>query len=117
MKNKTMYASVMCAINGLKLAFRQEKNFKYYAVIAAIFFIFNILLKTSTLDLIAFILLCAGVFATEVLNTAIERLSDKVQSNLDDDIKFVKDVSAGSVLIFGIAFFTIEAMILIPKLL
>ena len=32
MENKTMYASVMCAINGLKLAFRQEKNFKYYEI-------------------------------------------------------------------------------------
>lgn len=117
MKNKTMYASVICAINGLKLAFREEKNFKYYAFIATIFFILNMLLKANTLELIAFIILCAGVFGAEVLNTAIERLANKVQSKLDDDIKAVKDVSAGSVLILGIAFFIIEAIILIPKLL
>jgi len=37
--------------------------------------------------------------AFELLNTAIEKLSDKITKNFDEDIKKIKDISSASVFV------------------
>ena len=39
------------------------------------------------------------LLAFELLNTAIEKLSDKISKKLDPDIKKVKDISSASVFV------------------
>ena len=39
------------------------------------------------------------LLAFELLNTAIEKLSDKISKNFDPDIKKIKDISSASVFI------------------
>ena len=39
------------------------------------------------------------ILAFELLNTAIEKLSDKVTKNFDEDIKKIKDISSASVFV------------------
>lgn len=117
MKNKNIFESVKCAISGIILAFKAEKNLTLYVGIALVFLIFNIILKSSMMEICIFIILTAAVFATEHINTAIERIVDKFILTKDENAKYIKDVSAGAVLIFGIAFFLVEGLILIPKIL
>ena len=47
----------------------------------------------------------------------MERVVDKFIIKKNMDAKYIKDVSAASVLIMGITFFIVEGLILIPKLL
>jgi len=48
----------------------------------------------------AVLLVCAGtVLTAEVLNTSIEALADSVQPEYDEDIRTVKDLAAGAVLL------------------
>jgi diacylglycerol kinase len=48
----------------------------------------------------AVVLVCGGVvLATEVLNTSIEALADYVQREYDEDIRTIKDLAAGAVLL------------------
>ena len=106
-KNKNIFESISCAINGIILGFKEEKNLGIYIIIAIIFLSFNILLKSSGIEFAVFFILCFIVFSLEYVNTAIEKVVDK----------FIKDVSAASVLIIGICFFIVEGIILIPKLI
>ena len=39
------------------------------------------------------------LLATEIMNTAIEKLSDKFTKDFDNDIKNIKDLSSASVFI------------------
>lgn len=116
-KNKNFFESVACAVKGLVKGFKAERNFKIYVVIAVVFLIFNILLKSGIYDYIIYIILACGTFGAEYINTAIERLCDRQCREDDSDIRFVKDVSAAAVLCMGIAFFASQLLILVPKLI
>lgn len=117
MKNKTIFESIKYAISGIILAFKEERNLGIYVIIALVFLSLNIILKSTYIELIIYVILCALVFATEYINTAIERVVDKFILTKNPDAKYIKDVSAASVLTFGITFFIIEALILIPKII
>ena len=97
MKNKNLFESIKHALNGIKLAFKSEKNLKKYIVIAIIFGVLNILTKSTYIDAIFYIILCFIVFAFEYINTAIERVVDKFILKIDENAKYIKDVSASGV--------------------
>ena len=46
------------------------------------------------------------LLAFELINTAIEKLSDKISKNFDSDIKKIKDISSASVFIILILLIT-----------
>jgi diacylglycerol kinase len=56
------------------------------------------------------------VLALEIINTAIEKLSDIVNASIHPVIKQVKDLSAGAVLLASIMSFIIGCIIFLPKI-
>ena len=64
------------------------------------------------------IILCMGlVLGMELVNSAIERLADKISTERDPVIGKIKDLSAGAVLISAIAAAIVGLIILVPKFL
>lgn len=117
MKNKNIFQSMRCAYQGMQAAWKEERNFREYTEIYAVFFLLNLLLGASVTEfLIGFGLVC-GVFSAEYLNTALERLLDTKFPEISADNKFIKDTAAAGVFIISIAFFLSQAIILLPKLL
>lgn len=117
MKNKNIIESIKCAIKGVKACYKEERNFREYTIIAAVFLIFNILLSARVWEYIVFFSLVAGAFSAEFINTAIERMIDKIDIEITEQNKFIKDAAAAGVLVISSAFFLSEAIILIPKLI
>lgn len=63
------------------------------------------------------VIICAGVvIAAEMINTAIERLCDFVSTEKRPEIKYIKDVSAGAVLILALMSLSISLVILFSHL-
>ncbi len=108
MKNKTFFDSVKCAIRGIISGIKTEKNFCVYFIIAAVFFVLNLFLKISFTEHIVYFGICAGVFSTEFVNTAIEHLSNLISEEYNDRIRLAKDIAAAGVLVWGIVFFAAE---------
>lgn len=117
MKNTTFLDSIKCAIRGITKAIKTEKNFKYYTIIAVIFLILNILVKSNKYDYCLFAGSAILVFVLEYVNTAIERLADTVKTEYHPGIEDTKDIAAAAVLVAGIGFFLIQGIVLIGKLL
>lgn len=117
MKNKNFLQSVVCAFRGIAGGFREERNFKIYACIAAVVLALNILTSSGLYDYILFLALSCGVFAAEYVNTAVERLCDSFCAEENRDVRFAKDVSAAAVLIMGITFFGAEGAVLFSNFL
>ena len=116
MKNKTFLDSVKCAINGLKKAIGGEKNFRIYFLNVALFSVLNLIFRFSLLEFLVFGVCIAGVFSAECINTAIETFCDFITSEYSDKIRFIKDVAAGGVLCWGIAFYAYELIMIGMKL-
>ncbi len=117
MKNKTMFQSVLCAVKGLLLALRTEKNFGFYFLHILITLPINLLLHFSGTEHLIYAVCVAGVFSAECVNTALERLCDYIADHCDEKIKAIKDIAAGAVLCWGIAFYLAELIMLGGKLL
>lgn len=117
MKNKNFWQSVACALRGIASGFHAERNFKIYIGIALVFLALNIVTSSGLYDYILLLALSCGVFAAEYINTAVERVCDSFCAEENKDVRFAKDVSAGAVLIMGIAFFGAEGAVLVSNIL
>lgn len=112
MKNKTLWQSIKCALQGLKRAFIVEKNFKTYAIIVCITMIMNLLIGFSARDYIAYAICVCGVFSAECLNTAAELICDFLTGSYEEKIRDAKDIAAAGVIIWGAAFWITEIILI-----
>lgn len=112
---KDRIRSFRYAIDGLLWLFRNEGNAKVHMVATVLVVAAGFIFKVSAMEWVA-ILLCIGVvISAEGINTAVEKLCDKVSPEKDNLIKIAKDVSAGAVLILAIISVIIAILIFIPK--
>jgi diacylglycerol kinase (ATP) len=69
------------------------------------------------MELIALVLAIGGVWITEMLNTCMEKMADLVTLEEHPEIKFIKDLAAGAVLVAAVIAVIIGLIIFIPKIL
>ena len=86
------------SINGFKVVLK-EHSFKAEIIIGITLIPFLIIINTSDIIKILIIVIYFLLLAFELLNTAIEKLSDKITKNFDEDIKKIKDISSASVFV------------------
>ena len=87
------------AAKGLAGAVRDERNMRIHTCMVFYVIAAGIITKISRGEWLAVLICCALVLGMETLNTAVENLCDALHPNKDGKIGFVKDASAGAVLI------------------
>ncbi|WP_344831555.1 diacylglycerol kinase family protein [Chryseobacterium ginsenosidimutans] len=103
MRKPPIYKSFFNAFRGVFLMIKSERNFQLelLAFFINVFLIFY--LKLSTIDTILVLIVSFGVLSAEIFNTAIEKICDIIQPEFDKRIGFIKDISAGAVILMAIA--------------
>lgn len=105
------------AFAGIVAAVRSELNMKVHCVVAVCVVLAGWLFQISGFEWIA-CLLCIGlVISAEMVNTAVEKMCNKFSPEKSEEIRFVKDVAAGAVLVCAIAAACVGLIIFLPKLL
>lgn len=102
MRKPPAHKSLRNAFRGVFLMMKHERNFQleFAAFLVNLFLIFY--LNLSSTDTILILMVSFGVLATEILNTAIERICDFIHPDFDKRIGFIKDISAGAVVLMAI---------------
>jgi len=108
--------SVGFALRGALLLVRTEASIKVQVFIAIVMTAAGFFFDISATEWCIQILTIAVIMGTEGLNTAIEKVADFVQPEFDKKIGFIKDVSAGAVMIVSIAATIIGLIIYLPKI-
>ncbi len=103
------------AFKGIIHVFKNERNFKIHILATIAVIIAGFVFKISPAEWLAVIIVIASVTAFEMLNSAIEYISDFVSPDYNEKIKIIKDVSAGAVLISATAALLTACIIFIPK--
>jgi len=114
---KKFFRSFSFAWQGIRHCFLHEQNFKIHIVAALITIVIAQLLHCSAGEWIAILLSIALVISMEMINTTIERICDMQQNDFHPQIKIIKDVAAGAVLICAISAAVCGAIIFIPKII
>ncbi len=107
----------MYALSGIITFFSKERNGKIQLAVSVIAIVFAWLFSITQTEWLIVLILCAVVMAAEMLNTAIEKLCDRVTTDYDEIIKVVKDVSAGAVLLVSLLAVITGLMIFVPYLI
>ena len=104
------------AFKGLWISLRTERNVQLHFLAVAFVVILGFLLNISSLEWLTILLFFGLVLGLELLNTAIEKLSDLVQPEKDDRIGIIKDTSASAVLWASIMALIAGIIIFIPRI-
>jgi len=109
--------SFVYAFAGIWYFFRREHNAWIHAIAAFVVLVVAFLTSISALEIIVILISIALVWITEMFNTAIESIMDHVSPAQHPNVKVIKDLAAGGVLIAAFTAFIIGLIIFIPKIL
>jgi len=104
------------ALTGIKIAWREELNFKIELACGLLALLAGLLLHISLTEFAIIALTIGFVLAIEGLNTALEELCDKFQPTHDPHIAKIKDLAAAAVLISSIGAILVALFIFGPHI-
>lgn len=104
------------AIDGIISAIHEEKNLKIQFIAMIAIIMTGLIVGLTLMEWIICIMLFGLVISAEMINTSFEKTLDYINEDYDEKIRFIKDCSAGAVLVIAIASAIIGLIIFIPKL-
>ncbi len=102
-QSRSFKRSVMFALNGVRLAFRSQRNFRKHILIAILSLSIAYFIKVSVVEFCIILFANGFVLVVEMLNSVIEFVIDAYYKNKWAKLaKLAKDIAAGAVLISAI---------------
>ncbi len=105
------------AFNGFKILIKEEHNARIHLFAAVCVLIAGFALKISTFEWIAIVFAIGFVITLEIINSAIENISNFISPEKHESIKKIKDLAAAGVLLSAVTALIIGLIIFIPKIL
>lgn len=116
MKSNSLISSFGYAIEGIKKAFKTERNLKIHTLAMVLVVILGFVLKLAVWEWVTCIILFALVIGAELLNTSIEEVVNLLSPEIRVYAKYAKDIAAGAVLVFAVASAVVGVIMFLPKI-
>ena len=104
------------ALEGIVSFFKHEHNAWLHFIATVAVFTLTWWVGVDKNELLALVFAVGFVWVAEMFNTCIERVMDFVTEKRHPEIKFIKDVASGAVLVAALTALAVGAVIFIPKL-
>lgn len=104
------------AFSGIVSFFKTERNAKVHLVAAIAVIILGAAVGLEPSECLWVASAIASVLICEMINTAIEKLCNKITTDQDPDIKVIKDISAGFVVLATLYAVFVGTIIFTPYL-
>lgn len=105
------------ALKGIRSALRSEPHMRFHAFAALCVLACSLWVQLSPAELGVMLLCIGGVFAAELVNTALEKMADMISPGYNEKAGAIKDMAAGAVLVISIAAAITGLLILFPRVL
>ena len=116
-QSRSFTRSAMYALNGLRLAFRSQRNFRKHIAIAIFTLSIAFFLRVSIVEFCIIIFANTFVLVVEMLNSVVEFVIDAYYKNKWAKLaKLSKDIAAGAVLLSAVASASVSILIYGSKL-
>ncbi|HEY0354847.1 MAG TPA: diacylglycerol kinase family protein [Flavisolibacter sp.] len=104
------------ALEGIISFFAGGVHARIHLLAAIVVVIAGFYFRISGMEMIAIGFSIALVWITEMINTAIEKCMDMITLEKHPQVKVIKDIAAGAVLIAAMAAIIVGAVVFIPKI-
>jgi len=99
------------ALNGLKTVWKEELNFRLEVIASAVVAFCLYYFSFSLPQILICIIAITIILSSEIINTVIEDLCNKIEPKQDPLIGKIKDMSSSFVLVAGLGSFIVIALI------
>ncbi|MFZ4690546.1 MAG: diacylglycerol kinase [Polymorphobacter sp.] len=115
MKNRPFRERIGFAVAGIRAGWRREKSFRTHGLFAGLALLALIILRPDPVwwGLVAVVI--ALVMALELVNSAIEGIIDLLHPAVHPEIKVIKDMVAGAVLLISVAALVVALALVIAS--
>lgn len=113
---KRFVASVLYALNGIRLAVCYERNMRIHLAATIVVIVAAMVFRITKMEWLVLLLTIGAVISLEIVNSAIERTVDLVTDEYRPLAKEAKDLAAGAVLVFAIVAVIIGISIFLPHM-
>jgi undecaprenol kinase len=113
-KTNRLLNSFSFAKDGIVSALRTERNMRFHLVFSVLVIVVSVFFSINKTEWLFILIAISGMFALELVNTAIERVVDLVTEDYHPLAKQAKDIAAGAVFIYALVSVAIGAMIFWP---
>ena len=114
---QNFFSSTVHAWHGVVHVIRHERNARIHLAFAVMGIVLGLLLHISNEGLAAVFFAVLIVFLSEVFNTAIERTLDLVEPRQNSQVKLIKDMAAGAVLLAAVGAVFIGIAVFLPAIM
>lgn len=111
------HISFKTAIAGIQWALRTQPNFRVHLVLSAMALIGGWLFRVSSVEMLILLFTIVLGLSAEMVNTAIESMTDLITKEWRAEAKIAKDVSAGMMLVTAIGALIVALVIFLPHIL
>jgi diacylglycerol kinase (ATP) len=102
-KNRPLHERVGFAIEGWRTGWRREKSFRTQVAMGGVALLALIALRPAPVWWALLFLVVALILAFELINAALEAVVDHLHPDIHPEIKAIKDMAAGAVLLLSVA--------------
>ena len=103
------------SFEGLAGFFRKEHNAWIHVLATLVVLGVSYWVGVTKTELLAIVFAIGFVWVAEIFNTCIERMMDYISLERHPDIKFIKDLASGAVLVAALTAVVVALIIFIPK--
>lgn len=114
---RTLSKSFRYALRGIRHTYRTEQSFRIIATVAVAVLALGALLNVSRGEAIILVLITTFVVALELLNTAVEYMTDLASPRIHHLAQAIKDVMAAAVFLASLGAVVVGTMIFLPHFL
>lgn len=114
---KKLLRSFTYAFQGIKTGLSLDQNLRLHTFIAGIVLIVTYFLKVSKEEFLIVLLAIVFVLFTELINTAIEEMTNLIIKEHSQEAKIAKDVAAAGVLLSAVFAIVVAVLVLFPRVL
>ena len=116
MKNRPFHMRLGFALAGLAEGWRAENSFRTHVVIGVLVLVAMLALRPEPHRWAIVAIVVMLVLALELINSAFERLIDHLHPEIHPEIRSVKDMAAGGVLLLSIGALFVAAALAASRL-
>ena len=110
MKRHSFVRRLGFAVDGIRAAWRRERNFRIQLVFAGALIALLLALRPGFYWAAILLMVAALVLSAEMINSALEALIDHLHPDIHPEIRIIKDMAAGAVLVFSLTALLIAAL-------
>ena len=103
------------ALEGIRLAINSDQNVRFHILAGCLAISLAFLLQISRIEFLMILLAIFFVVMAEMVNTAIEEMTNLIKKEHSREAQIAKDIAAGSVFIAALFSVVVALLVFIPN--